>query len=82
MGVNLAKALARSAGALRAPALRAGLIKVFFRTLKALRAFIYHLLGPYDIFDLGFGYIGPKTTKIGYTILPLGPFGLTFVKND
>ena len=27
MGVNLAKALARSAGALRAPALRAGLIK-------------------------------------------------------
>ena len=63
------------AGALRAPALRAGLIKVFFRTLKALRAFIHHLLGPYDIFDLGFGYIGPKTTKIGYKLLPVGPFG-------
>ena len=62
MGVKLAKALART-GALRATALRAGLIKVFFRTLKALRAIIYHLLGPYDIFDLGFGYSGSLAQK-------------------
>ena len=32
-------------------------------TLKALRAFIYQLLGPYDIFDLGFGYSGSLGQK-------------------
>ena len=55
---------------------------IFFRSLKALRAIIYHLLGPVDIFDPRVWLKNPKTTKIGYKLLAWGPFGLTFVKND